>query len=93
MKFIPFSKCRKALRQATFEKRKGTKVYVYTDYIKHYVIGFVYKRNDCAQESRVYDYSNRSEIEFPYFDVQYFMQEKYRIAGDKPGSGNTENIG
>lgn len=67
--------------------------YVYTDYIKHYVIGFVYKRNDCAQESRVYDYSNRSEIEFPYFDVQYFMQEKYKIAGDKPGSGNTENIG
>lgn len=67
--------------------------YVYTDYIKHYVIGFVYKRNDLAQESRVYDYSNRSEIEFPYYDVQYFMQEKYKIAGDKPGSGNTENIG
>lgn len=67
--------------------------YKYTDYIKHYVIGFVYKRNDCAQESRVYDYSKRSEIVFPYYDVQYFMQEKYKIAGDKPGSGNTENIG
>ena len=67
--------------------------YKYTDYIKHYVIGFVYKRNDSAQESRVYDYSNRSEIVFPYYDVQYFMQEKYKIAGDKPGSGNTENIG
>ena len=67
--------------------------YKYTDYSKHYVIGFVYKRNDAAQESRVYDYENRSQIAFPYRDVKYFIQEKYKIAGDKPGSGNTENIG
>lgn len=67
--------------------------YKYTDYSKHYVIGFVYKRNDAAQESRVYDYENRSQIAFPYYDVKYFIQEKYKIAGDKPGSGNTENIG
>lgn len=67
--------------------------YKYTDYSKHYVIGFVYKRNDAAQESRVYEYKNRENIVFPYFDVKYFIQEKYKIAGDKPGSGNTENIG
>lgn len=67
--------------------------YKYTDYSKHYVIGFVYKRNDAAQESRVYDYEQRSQIQFPYYDVKYFIQEKYKIAGDKPGSGNTENIG
>lgn len=67
--------------------------YKYTDYVKHYVIGFVYKRNDLAQESRVYQYENRNEIVFPYRDVRYFIQEKYKIAGDKPGSGNTENIG
>ncbi len=67
--------------------------YKYTDYAKHYVIGFVYKRNDAAQESRVYDYVDRENISFPYFDVKYFIQEKYKIAGDKPGSGNTENIG
>lgn len=67
--------------------------YQYTDYIKHYVIGFVYKRNDSAQESRIYNYEDRSKIQFPYYDVQYFIQEKYKIAGDKPGSGNTENIG
>ncbi len=75
--------------------RNNTKniVYRYTDYTKHYVIGFVYKRNDSAQESRVYDYEKRSEIAFPYYDVKYFMQEKYKIAGDRPGSGNTENIG
>jgi len=67
--------------------------YKYTDYAKHYVIGFVYKRNDAAQESRVYSYEDREKIEFPYSDVKYFIQEKFRIAGDKPGSGNTENIG
>lgn len=67
--------------------------YKYTDYAKHYVIGFVYKRNDAAQESKVYDFSERKKITIPYYDVKYFIQEKYKIAGDKPGSGNTENLG
>ena len=67
--------------------------YCYTDYAKHFVIGFVYKRNDAAQESRVYDYEDRSKIVCPFYDVRYFIQEKYKIAGDKPGSGDTENIG
>lgn len=65
----------------------------YTDYSKHYVIGFVYKRNGQAQESQVFDYADRDKIVFPFYDVKYFIQEKYKIAGDKPGSGNTENIG
>lgn len=67
--------------------------YKYTDYSKHYVIGFVYKRNGLAQESHIYKYENRKEITFPYNDVKYFIEEKYKIAGDRPGSGNTENIG
>lgn len=67
--------------------------YRYTDYIKHYIIGFVYKRNGGAQESRVYDFDCRDRIDLPYRDVKYFISEKYKIAGDKPGSGNTENIG
>ena len=67
--------------------------YKYTDYAKHYVIGFVYKRNGMAQESKVYEMKDRNQIESPYSDVKYFIQEKYKIAGDKPGSGNTENIG
>jgi len=67
--------------------------YQYTDYSKHYVIGFIYKRNGQAQESQVFDYADRDKIQFPFYDVKYFIQEKYKIAGDKPGSGNTENIG
>lgn len=67
--------------------------YLYTDYVKHYVICFVYKRNDVAQNSKVFQYENRDDIVVPYYGVQYFIQEKYKIAGDRPGSGNTENIG
>lgn len=67
--------------------------YQYTDYKKHYVIGFIYKRNGHAQESKIFDYNNIDKIACPYKDVKYFIQEKYKIAGDKPGSGNTENIG
>ncbi len=67
--------------------------YKYTDYAKHYVIGFVYKRNGFAQESQIFDYEERTKIPSPFTDVRYFVQEKYKIAGDKPGSGNTENIG
>lgn len=75
--------------------RNNTKniAYKYTDYTKHYIIGFVYRRNGLAQESRIFKYEERPKIEFPYSDVKYFIEEKYKIAGDRPGSGNTENIG
>lgn len=75
--------------------RDNTKniAYSYTQYKNHYVIGFTYKRNGMAQESRVYNYLSRMNIIPPYTDVKFFMQEKYKIVGEKPGSGNTENIG
>ncbi len=61
--------------------RDNTKniMYPYDTYVAHYVIGFVYDRIP--------------EDDCPYSNIQYFIQEKYKIAGDKPGSGNTENIG
>lgn len=65
----------------------------YTSFSKHYVIGFIYVRNDKAQQSKVYSLNNRKDIEPAYQNVKVFIQEKYKIAGDKPGSGNTENIG
>lgn len=67
--------------------------YKYTDYAKHYVIGFVYKRNGSAQDSKRISLENRDTIVCPFKDVKCFIQEKYKISGDKPGSGNTENIG
>lgn len=75
--------------------RNGTKniMYPYSEYIKHYVIGFIYTRNELASEGETYELSQLSSIQVPYKDVEVFVQEKYRISGEKPGSGNTENIG
>lgn len=74
--------------------RNGTKniAYPYNEYAKHYVIGFLYTRALKVDEG-VYDLSELSTIQVPYSDVEFFVQEKHKIAGDRPGSGNTENIG
>ena len=75
--------------------RNGTKniKYPYSEYDKHYIIGFIYSRNDNAGEGQKYPIDSLGELTVPYYDVEVFVQEKYKIAGEKPGSGNTENIG
>ncbi|MCC7571180.1 restriction endonuclease [Candidatus Micrarchaeota archaeon] len=75
--------------------RNGTKniIYPYKEYSKHYVVGFIYTRNDNANEGKIYELDNIEDLEVPYKDVEIFVQEKYKISGEKPGSGNTENIG
>ena len=75
--------------------RNGTKniSYPYNEYAKHYVIGFVYTRNENASEGQMFDIKDLDKLPVPYKDVEVFVQEKYKISGDKPGSGNTENIG
>lgn len=67
--------------------------YKYTDYIKHYVVGIIYKRNNESSQSKVINFENRKQVSFPFYDVKYFIQEKYKIAGETKGSGNTDNIG
>lgn len=67
--------------------------YPYSEYSKHYVIGFIYDRVECATEGNIVDINKLDKVIAPYSNVEFFVQEKYRIAGDKPGSGNTENIG
>lgn len=73
--------------------RNNTKniAYPYDQYVKHYVIGFVYDRVQGSKAGQVAHTGDA--IQPPYKNVEYFIQEKYKIAGDKPGSGNTENIG
>ncbi|MBQ7955796.1 MAG: hypothetical protein IJ282_08590 [Lachnospiraceae bacterium] len=62
----------------------------YAEYVKHYVIGFVYSRGN-SEQGIVYD--KIEDIKVPYSKVEFFVQEKYKISGDVPGSGNTENMG
>lgn len=65
----------------------------YDDYDKHYIIGFVYSRNTDLEEGNIKDFADRDDISPPCQDIEYFIQEKYKVAGTSPGSGNTENIG
>lgn len=66
---------------------------LYTEYQKHYVIGFIYRRNEQAQYSKEMSIEELDKIPCPFILEDFFVQEKYKIAGDKKGSGNTDNIG
>lgn len=74
--------------------RNGTKniLYPYTQYGSHWVLGFLYTRTE-GVPAKVYRRNEATNLAAPYCDVEYFIQEKYKIAGTSPGSGNTANIG
>lgn len=44
-------------------------------------------------ETTVYNRENFTEIQSVAKDFDFFLQEKWKIALDRPGSGNTKNIG
>ena len=69
--------------------------YPFNEYANHIVIGFVYNRvsQNTLRSKYRYEISEIEEILPPFKNVKVFVQEKWRIAGDKPGSGNTANIG
>ena len=74
--------------------RNGSKniAFPYEQYRAHWIIGFVYnRRKDVA--AKVYECREHGTPLCPYENVRYFIQDKYKIAGEKPGSGNTTNIG
>lgn len=64
----------------------------YSDYIGHLIIGFIYTRNNEFASKRM-PITDIDKFIPPFKDVEIFVAEKYKISGDKPGSGNTENIG
>lgn len=67
--------------------------FAYNRYRKHYVLGVVYSRVANIDERNVYTIEHLKDIPSVAHDFQFFFQEKYRIASDIPGSGNTKNIG
>lgn len=70
-------------------------VHSFEKYGSHYIIGFVYSRiaSTKSSDAEIYEPENVSDIPVPYSDVDVFVREKWRIAGDVAGSGNTTNIG
>ncbi|MCY3687981.1 MAG: restriction endonuclease [Gammaproteobacteria bacterium] len=70
-------------------------VFPYSEYKQHWIIGFVYRRIEGkrAADASIYSFDELQDIDLPFDDVSVFVQEKWRIAGKLPGSGNTANIG
>ena len=78
-----------------FRDRTSSKntLYPYGEYEKHYVFGIIYSRTDSIDETDVYTLENFTKIESVVRDFDFFLQEKWKIATDRAGSGNTKNIG
>ena len=79
-----------------FRNRQSGKnvTYPYSSYCAHIVLGIIYSENDKAiDERRCYDLKELDDIVSVVRDVTFFVQEKWKIAVDRPGSGNTKNIG
>lgn len=64
----------------------------YDDYDGHYIIGVLYSREENPTIGKV-TLNELDSITPAYKHPEVFIQEKYRICGDKKGSGNTDNIG
>jgi len=74
--------------------RKKNITFPYDSYSGHFVLGVIYSRVESAlDERRQYRLEELESISSVVRDFQFFVQEKYRIASDQPGSGNTKNIG
>lgn len=68
--------------------------YPFSTYSEHWVIGFIYQRTAHGHAVQSLHPADRlADVPLPIKNVHHFVQEKWRIAGDKPGSGNTSNIG
>jgi hypothetical protein len=66
--------------------------YPYKEYSDHWIVGFLYSRRE-GVSAKVYFNSSEAKAACPYEDVDFFVQEKYKITGLTPASGNTTNIG
>ena len=68
--------------------------HTYNSYSSHTVLGMLYKQYD--GKANVREVFNVDELEIIHSvieDFVFFVQPKWKIASDIPGSGNTRNIG
>lgn len=82
---------------AYFENRTSTKniQFPYGSYSGHFCLGIIYDRTDGAtiDETKVHSIDELQSIASVVRNFQFFVTEKWKIASDKGGSGNTANIG
>ena len=68
--------------------------YPYSAYKNHIVLGLLYKQTkDLNDEKAIYSINDLSKIKSVIDNFIFFVQPKWKIALDIPGSGNTRNIG
>lgn len=66
----------------------------YGEYKCHLVIGMLYKQSSIEiDEKRTYQIDDVAQIKSVIENFIFFVQPKWKIASDCPGSGNTRNIG
>lgn len=77
-----------------FRDSKKNITFPYNEYSKHYILGVIYTQcEDLIDENKIYKLDDLEEILSVVKDFDFIVQEKYKIAKDRPGSGNTKNIG
>ena len=80
-----------------FVNRKSSKniQFPYGQYSGHFCLGIIYSRHADREldETHTYGLEELHSIASVIKDFQFFVAEKWSIASDKSGSGNTANIG
>ncbi len=80
-----------------FRKRTSTKniQFPYGSYSGHFCLGIIYDRatNATIDETQIHSIDELHSITSVISNIQFFVAEKWKIAGDIQGSYNTANIG
>ena len=80
-----------------FSDRQSSKniQFPYASYAGHFCLGIIYDRaeTEASHEAAPHALPDLLSIQSVISNIQFFVAEKWKIAGDKRGSGNTANIG
>lgn len=80
-----------------FRNRKSNKniQFPYSEYLAHICLGILYTRavSSNIDETQILKLDELDNITSVIKDLTFFAEEKWKISGDKGGSGNTANIG
>ncbi len=79
-----------------FRDRTSAKniTFPYGEYSNLFVLGIIYSRvEEAIDERSIYKLEDLQNIESVARNFEFLLQEKWKIASDKTGSGNTRNIG
>lgn len=81
-----------------FRNRNSSKniQYPYSEYLGHFCLGVIYTRNTISKEinqTNIDSLDDLQNVKSVIKDLEMFFCEKWEIASDRVGSGNTANIG